>query len=76
MVFLHKERFPVSTYSKLQPRKYDPFKVTRKNNENAYMVAFPNSINISNTFNVADIHEYQADETLCQEENSGRVLQR
>lgn len=44
MVFLRKERFPIGTYKKLQPRKYGP-----------YVVALPDSLNISNTFNVADI---------------------
>jgi hypothetical protein len=35
------------------------------------MVALPDSMNVSNTFNVADIYELHADEVLYQDENSG-----
>lgn len=65
MVFLHKEMFSVGTYSKLQPSKYDSFKVTRRK---SIIIGFHGYMN---NFNIVDIHEYQADETLYQEENSG-----
>ncbi|KAI5435280.1 hypothetical protein KIW84_021917 [Lathyrus oleraceus] len=68
---LDEERFLVGTYNKLHPHKYGLFKVTQKINDIAYVVALPDSMNISNTFNVAKIHEYQENEALYQEEKSG-----
>lgn len=70
MIFMHKESFSVGTDKKLQQRKYDPFKESRKTTDNAYVVAFPYSINILNTFNVIDVHDYPVDMALYQEENS------
>lgn len=70
MVFPRKERFPVGTYSKLRPHKYGPFTMTQ-NIDYAYMVALLDFLNISNTFNVVDIHEYQTIEALYREESLG-----
>ncbi|KAL6562595.1 hypothetical protein OROGR_003602 [Orobanche gracilis] len=53
-----------------QPRKYGPFKIERKINDNAYVVSLPNDMNISNTFNVADILAYHPEASLSINENS------
>lgn len=69
MVFLCKEKPPIGNYNKF-PRMYDSFKVIRKMNDNAYVVALPYSMSIFNTFSVANIHKYQGSETLYREDNS------
>ncbi|GJS46474.1 hypothetical protein Tco_0596595 [Tanacetum coccineum] len=50
MVFRRKKRFPVGTYSKLQP----------KINDNDYLVDLPNTMSISKTFNVLGIYEFHS----------------
>ena len=46
-------------HSKLQQRKYGPYEIVKKINNNAYDHDFPNWMEISKTFNVVDLILFQ-----------------
>ena len=69
MVYLRKERLPTGVHGKLRQRKYGPFSILKKINDNAYVVDLPREMNISNTFNVADLSLYHPQQHLY-EDNS------
>jgi hypothetical protein len=66
MVYLRKERLPAGVHGKLRQRKYGPFSIL-KISDNAYVVDLPREMNISNTFNVADISLYHPEQALYEE---------
>jgi len=58
------------SYKKLKPRKYRSSKITRKINDNTYVVDLPSDMVMSKMFDVADLHEYYSTEQLYPDDNS------
>ncbi|PKU77925.1 ATP-dependent DNA helicase RecG [Dendrobium catenatum] len=57
-VRIRKERLPPGSQSKLSRRKWGPFAISKKINDNAYVVDLPAEFTMSHTFNVTDIFAY------------------
>ena len=64
LVYSRNKRFPIGTYNKLMNKKWGSFQITKKINNNAYVVALPPNMNISSTFNVADLYKYHSRDAL------------
>ncbi|PKU62069.1 hypothetical protein MA16_Dca028086 [Dendrobium catenatum] len=58
LVRLRRERLPPGNHSKLTKKKWGPFPISKKINDNTYVVDLPGEFNTSHTFNVADIYSY------------------
>ncbi|PKU81890.1 hypothetical protein MA16_Dca003907 [Dendrobium catenatum] len=73
-VRMQKKRLPAGTYSKLNRKKFGPFSVKHRINDNAYVIELPAEFNTSNTFNVTDLYPYfPPDDVPADEEKSRKT---
>ena len=60
-------------HSKFQQRKYRPYQIIKKINNNVYVVDLPSWMGISKTFNVANLTLFQLDMNLGYPESNSRM---
>ena len=73
MIFLKKERIPAGKQNKLKPNKYGPYKITKKINNNVYVVDLSNHMGIFKTFNIADLSLYLPNVELSYLDHNSRM---
>ena len=59
MIQFQKSRMQLGMQHKSQFRKFRPYRILKKLHDNAYVIDLPEELQISTTFDVADIFGYQ-----------------
>ena len=54
----------MGTYNKLKDKKYGPYQIVKKINNNSYIIGLLDDMAIYPTFNVADVFEYHPPDEL------------
>jgi len=57
----------------LELKKYGPFKIVRKINDNTYIIDLPSDMAMSKMFNIADLQEYYPTKKLYPEDKARTI---